>query len=87
MNDKDKIQIHIEKGKFYFSSKKYKEAIKEFKQALEHDSENSEILYSLAVSYETSSDYDLAKETYQKVLFLDPEHELARSHLEKLLER
>ncbi len=87
MNSKDKIQIHIDKGKFYFSSKKYEEAIKEFKNALSNDKDNAEVLYSLAVSYETNSDYDLAKEAYQKVLLIEPEHELARSHLEKMLEK
>ncbi|MGM0567939.1 MAG: tetratricopeptide repeat protein [Elusimicrobiota bacterium] len=82
-----KCEIHVEKGKFYFSSKRYSEAIKEFQTALDYDCKNTDVLYSLAVTYETSNDYDRAKETYQKVLGIHPEHTLARKHLERMLEK
>ncbi len=87
MKKGDKCQIHLEKGKFYFSSKKYRAAIDEFKEALRLETDNPEILYSLAVAYETNSDYILARETYQKVLALKPDHSLALKHLEDILGR
>lgn len=84
---KKTLEDYIEKGKFYFVSEKYDLAIKEFKEALKIDKDNTEVLYSLGVAYESSNRLAEARETYQKTLELDPNHTLAKEHLDKMIEK
>jgi tetratricopeptide (TPR) repeat protein len=84
---KKMLEDYIEKGKFYFVSEKYDLAIKEFKEALKIDKDNTEVLYSLGVAYESSNRLADARETYQRTLELDPNHKLAKEHLDKMIEK
>lgn len=88
MNKNKKILAdYIEKGKFYFVSEKYDLAIKEFKDALKIDKENTEVLYSLGVAYESSNKVAEARDAYLKTLEIKPEHKLAKEHLDKMIEK
>jgi tetratricopeptide (TPR) repeat protein len=86
MNEKT-LEEHIEKGKFYFVSEKYDLAIREYKEALKLDKDNTEVLYSLGIAYESSNKIPEAREIYQRTLELDPNHKLAKEHLDKMLEK
>ncbi|MFC2060885.1 tetratricopeptide repeat protein [Elusimicrobiota bacterium] len=81
------IEEYIEKGKFYFLSEKYDEAIKEFKEALKIDDTNTEVLYSLGIAYESSNKLKKARETYLLTLEKDPNHKLAKEHIDKMIEK
>ena len=81
------LEDYIEKGKFYFLNEKYDSAIKEFKEALKMDKDNPEVLYSLGVAYESSNQLSEARESYLKTLDLDPDHRLAKEHLDKMIEK
>ena len=84
--DKDFVfQEHVEKGKFYFISGKYEHAIIEYKKALEINPENTDILYSLGVAYESTNCIEEARDKYLHTLKLSPGHERAKEHLDKLL--
>lgn len=85
--DKEIIEAYIEKGKFYFVNEKYELAIKEFKEALKIDKENTEIIYSLGVAYESSNKLADARNAYLKTLEIDPAHKLAKEHLDKMIEK
>ena len=50
IKNKKTLADYIEKGKFYFLSEKYDFAVKEFKEALKIDKENTEVLYSMGVA-------------------------------------
>jgi Tfp pilus assembly protein PilF len=84
---KKTIDDYIEKGKFYFVSGNYDLAIKEFKDALKLDKNNIDVLYSLAVVFESSNHLAEARETYLKTLEIDPNHKLAKEHLDKMIEK
>lgn len=84
-NKTEKITDYIEMGKFYFLNSKYSEAIKEYKNALKIDPNNSEICYNLGLAYESNNQQDLAVKMYQRTLEIDPNHQLAKKHLDKIL--
>ena len=81
------LQEHIEKGQFYFLSGKYDHAVEEFEKALSITPENSEILYSLGVAYESANRIGEARDSYLLALKYSPGHTRAKHHLDKLLEK
>ncbi|MBN2406889.1 MAG: tetratricopeptide repeat protein [Elusimicrobia bacterium] len=88
MNDEKKtLEDYLEKGKFYFLSEKYDLAIREFKDALKLDEKNTDVLYSLGIAYESSNKLADARKTYLKTLEYDPNHKLAKEHLDKMIEK
>lgn len=87
IDDESKFQIHFEKGQFYFINGKYENAIKEFVRALKIKPENAEALYSIGVAYEGTNSYEKARESYLKAVKADPNHEPARDHLNRLLDK
>lgn len=80
-----KIDALIELGKFYFLNEKYELAIKEFKEALKIEKNNTEVLYSLGIAYESTNKLFEARSAYLKTLELDTEHKLAKEHLDKMI--
>jgi len=82
---KEKAEKLIELGKFYFLNEKYNEAIKRFKEASKIDEKNAEIYYNLGVVYESKNLPDEASQMYTKALELNPGHQLASKHLEKIV--
>ena len=81
------IEERLEKGKFYFLNEKYELAIKEFKELLKIDKNNPEIFYSLAITYESLNKLPKARENYLKTLEINPDHKLAKEHLDKMIEK
>ena len=84
---KKTVEDYMEKGKFYFLSGKYDSAIKEFREALKIEPRNTELLYSLGISYESSNRLDEAREAYLQTLDIDPNHKIAKQHLDNMLEK
>ena len=82
---KQTVEQIIEQGKFYFLNEKYDKAIKEFKEALKLDKDNTEVLYSLGIAYESLNNVSDAAKVYLRTLEIYPEHKLAKEHLDKLL--
>lgn len=85
--NKKKLEEYIEKGKFYFISEKYELAVKEFKEALKIEKDNTEVLYSIGVAYESLNKLTEASAAYLKTLEIDPEHKLAKEHIDKMIEK
>jgi Flp pilus assembly protein TadD len=86
-NESEKLEDLLEKAKFYFLNNKYQDAIKEYKKALKIEEKNTEVLYNLGVAYESANQPDLARETYTLTLKIDPEHKLAKEHVDKMIEK
>lgn len=82
---KEKVEKLIELGKFYFLNEKYDEAIRKFKEAVKIDKNNTEIYYNLGIVYESKNLPDEASQMYTKALELNPDHQLASKHLEKIV--
>lgn len=82
-----KVRDYLEKGKFYFLSEKYDMAVKEFKEALKINNKDTDILYSMGIAYESLNKLEKARETYLKTLEVDPNHKLAKDHLDKMMEK
>jgi len=82
---KEKTEKLIELGKFYFLNEKYDEAIRKFKEAIKIDENNAEIYYNLGIVYESKNLPEEASQMYTKALELNPNHELASKHLEKIV--
>ncbi len=75
----------LEPGKFYILNNQYSEAEKFFKNYLETDPGNPEVYYHLGLIYETKHEISLAIDMYEKVLSIQPNHVLAKKHLDKLV--
>ncbi|MEA3506258.1 MAG: tetratricopeptide repeat protein [Elusimicrobiota bacterium] len=86
-NKSEKLEDLLEKAKFYFLNNKYRDAIKEYKKALKIEEENTEVLYNLGVAYESANQAELARETYNLTLKIDPGHKLAKEHIDKMIEK
>ena len=82
---KERVEKLIELGKFYFLNEKYDEAIRKFKEAVKIDKNNTEIYYNLGIVYESKNLPDEASQMYTKALELNPDHQLASKHLEKIV--
>jgi len=82
---KEKAEKLIELGKFYFLNEKYNEAISKFKEAAKIDGNNAEIYYNLGIVYESKNLPEEASQMYMKALELNPGHQLASKHLEKIV--
>jgi tetratricopeptide (TPR) repeat protein len=75
-------QTGIEKAK----QKEYSQAVVLLKQASSYDVKDVEVYWHLAESYEGLGKYDLALETWQKLLFCaDPKSQIANDAHERFL--
>ncbi|MGM0441550.1 MAG: tetratricopeptide repeat protein [Elusimicrobiota bacterium] len=82
-----KYENHMEQGKLYFLNEKYKEAIAEYTKALDLDvGKKTEVYYNMGIAYEGMNNTEQAQKTYQEVLNIDPDHQLAKKHLDDMLE-
>lgn len=75
----------LEPGKFYILNNKYDEALKFFLNYLNTNPGDPEAYYHLGLIYETKNELEKAKEMYEKVLSILPNHPLAKKRLDKLL--
>ncbi|MDA3792068.1 MAG: tetratricopeptide repeat protein, partial [Elusimicrobia bacterium] len=66
---------------------KYMDAVKEYKKALKIDEDNTEVLYNLGVAYESANQLELARDTYTLALKIDPNHKLAKEHVDNMMEK
>ncbi len=90
MNKKqEKYDSYMEQGKLYFLNEKYNEAIAEYNKALNlkiGKTTEAEVYYNIGIAYEGINNTESAQKSYQQVLNLDPEHKLAKEHLDDMLE-
>jgi len=84
-DQKEKVEKLVELGKFYFLNEKYDNAISKFKEAIKIDENNAEIYYNLGIVYESKNLPEEASQMYMKTLELNPGHQLASKHLEKIV--
>ena len=67
-------EIIIDKINYFFIDKKQGEAIDYLKKLAAKDPKNEEVLYNLAVAYETIGDSVVAQKTYESVLTINPDN-------------
>lgn len=82
-NPKD-IDNYLILAKFYFVNEYYPETIEVYKKLLEYYPKDTEILYNLAVAYKANNQLKEAKDTYLRVLKINPAHKEAQDALTKL---
>ncbi len=75
----------FETGKFYLINNRYEEALKVFEKLLKEDKDNPEIYYHIGLVKEANNDIDEAKKMFLETLKRNPNHKLAKKHLNKLL--
>lgn len=75
----------LEPGKFYILNSQYDEAQRFFENMLATDENNPEIHYHLGLIAEATHRTDRARECYERALSIQPNHRLARRHLNMLL--
>jgi len=74
----------LEEAKFYILNQNYEKAEQILKSLLKESPDDKEILYNLGLLYELTHDWGKAKDFFEKVLNLDPDHEQAKEHLERV---
>jgi Tfp pilus assembly protein PilF len=70
----DQAQKHVELGLQYFEEQELEEALKEFKQAIQLDSDNADAHYYLGGLYHATRAYSASIDHYQKVLRINPHY-------------
>lgn len=85
MKRKQQAEDPLEPGKFYVLNNNYDEALKFFLDYLTKEPGNPEVYYHLGLIYEAKNEFDKAKDMYEKVLSILPDHTLAKKRLEKLV--
>lgn len=81
---KEEIDL-IEKGKFYFVSEKYDEAIAEFERVIKINPKNADAYFNMGIVKEAKNDSKGAKKMYEKTLEITSDHKTAKKHLDKLV--
>ena len=87
-SDMDNIDLWCLKGYALFRMERYREALGVFNSALSIDPNNTEVLESLAITYENLGKFDDAIKIYEKLLKLHPDSEKyinAKYDAEKLM--
>ena len=85
-NKENDLNDLIEEGKFYFLNQKYKEALLYLNKALEISPNNTEVLYTIGIVYESINNSDKALEYFERVIELDPHNEEAISRINAISE-
>jgi tetratricopeptide (TPR) repeat protein len=68
----------------HLKQEKYRDAIKDFSQAIEFQANDESCIYSRGVCYEYVGEKDLALKDYQRVLDLNPNHQMAQTRLKSI---
>lgn len=82
-NPKD-LENHLILAKFYYLNECFQESIEVYQKLLQYYPKNVSVLFNLAVAYQAANELEKAKETYIKILKIDPNHKGALSGLDKL---
>ncbi|MCD4783640.1 MAG: tetratricopeptide repeat protein [Candidatus Eremiobacteraeota bacterium] len=83
----EKTGEYIRKGDNFILEKKYKEALEEYKKALEMNEEEPVPHYKMGLAYYFLSDYDKAVLHYKRALKLDPNYVKAMNNLALIYEK
>jgi len=80
--DDEKALLYL--GNIYFKKKKLKEAVREYRRALEvSGGKNLNVMNNLGMAYMETGDMNLAAEEFKKVLRLDAKNRIAAAKLEE----
>ena len=80
----EKIEHLLEEAKFYILNNRFEEAEKYLKTLLKEQPKNVEALFYMGLLNELLNRLTEAREYYEKVLELSPNHESAEEHLSRL---
>lgn len=85
--DKEKNEMDevFETAKFYLINNRYDEALNILEQLLKQKGEDPEIYYHIGLIKESKNELDEAKKMFLEALKKNPNHKLAKKHLNKLL--
>lgn len=83
----EKIGEYVRKGDNLILEKKYKEALEEYKKALEMNEEKPVPHYKMGLAYYFLKDYDRAVLHYKRALKLDPDYVKAMNNLALIYEK
>lgn len=75
---------HFYQGVFYFTNKEFSKAENEWQESVLLEPENISAHYQLGLLYQSQGKKELARESYNRVLFFNPEHEGAKKGLLEL---
>lgn len=79
-------EAYVGRGNIYFLAEKYDRAIDDYTRALDLNLTRDYIAQlNRGMAYEKIGNYEIAEENYRRVLELQPEWQLARDKLERLL--
>ena len=67
----------IDKGNIYYDDGKFREAISQYKRALNIEPDDIDVLINIGLGYRHLEEYDKAIEYYDKVLDIEPENKVA----------
>ena len=81
---KEEVEL-MEKGKFYFVSEKYDEAIEEFERVIKINPKSVDAYFNIGIAKEAKNDFAGAKKMYEKTLEIKPNHATAKVHIDKLI--
>lgn len=84
-SEQPKVQDLIEMGEFYFVNQKWDNAILVLNKAKKIEPNNPDVYYNLGIVYEMKNQLEDAKQMFEKVLKIKPDHEGAQKHLNKLV--
>ena len=73
----DPAQGHAFLARVLASSSDAEGAVRAYRAALDHDPENTSLLYQLGMAYQAAKQWDEAFATFERVVHLDPEHQHA----------
>ncbi len=74
-------QGYVSRGLFFFDSGNYKYALIDFLKAVELDSNNTDFLFNLALTYEKLNKLNIAEQYFDEVIELDENHAGAHFNL------
>lgn len=82
--NEDTAQYYREMGLSAFKEQRYQDALDSFEEGLRYVGDDLGLQLSLAATYLTISDYDMAEEAYERVLAMDPDNLQALKELGQL---
>jgi len=75
---------YLRLGKLYFLNSDYAKAAEVYERGLKVSPREKSLLFNYAVTREAQQDLEGAKEMFLEILSIDPNHQAAQEHLEKI---
>lgn len=75
---------HLRLGKLYFLHGDFRKAVEAYQRGLKAVPRDTSILYNYAITREAQQNLEAAKELYLEILSVDPNHQAAQEHLDRI---